>query len=93
MNGCFVLYPFKLGETLTKRINVGISTDNSFGCELAENVVCMEDIPPYDVSLRDGWAICSSEGNHTLTELKKERENRLKTGSSLLCYKKTALAG
>ena len=67
MNGCFVLYPFKLGETLTKRINVGISTDNSFGCELAENVVCMEDIPPYDVSLRDGWAICSSEGNHTLT--------------------------
>lgn len=27
----------------------------------------MEDIPPYDVSLRDGWAICSSEGNHTLT--------------------------
>ena len=67
MNGCFVLYPFKLGETLTKRINVGMSTDNSFGCELAENVVCMEDIPPYDVSLRDGWAICSSEGNHTLT--------------------------
>lgn len=67
MNGCFVLYPFKLGEALTKRINVGISTDNSFGCELAENVVCMEDIPPYDVSLRDGWAICSSEGNHTLT--------------------------
>ena len=26
MNGCFVLYPFKLGEALTKRINVGIST-------------------------------------------------------------------
>lgn len=75
MNGCFVLYPFKLGETLTKRINVGISTDNSFGCELAENVVCMEDIPPYDVSLRDGWAICSSEGNHTLTgELVKNGE-------------------
>lgn len=63
MNGCFVLYPFKLGEALTKRINVGISTDNSFGCELAENVVCMENLPPYDVSLRDGWAICSSEGN------------------------------
>lgn len=66
MNGCFVLYPFELGETLTKRINVGVSTDNSFGCELAENVVCMEDIPPYDVSLRDGWAISTTEGNHTL---------------------------
>lgn len=66
MNGCFILYPFKLGETLTKRINVGVSTDNSFGCELAEDVVCMEDIPPYDVSLRDGWAISSSEGNHRL---------------------------
>ena len=66
MNGCFVLYPFELGETLTKRINVGVSTDNSFGCELAEDVVCMEDIPPYDVSLRDGWAISTTEGNHTL---------------------------
>ena len=66
MNGCFVLYPFELGETLTKRINVGVSTDNSFGCELAEEVVCMEDIPPYDVSLRDGWAISTTEGNHTL---------------------------
>ena len=66
MNGCFVLYPFELGETLTKRINVGVSTDNSFGCELAENVVCMEDIPPYDLSLRDGWAISTTEGNHTL---------------------------
>ena len=85
MNGCFVLYPFKLGEALTKRINVGISTDNSFGCELAENVVCMEDIPPYDVSLRDGWAICSSEGNHTLTG------EPLKTGSSLLVTKKRRL--
>lgn len=66
MNGCFVLYPFELGKTLTKRINVGVSTDNSFGCELAEDVVCMEDIPPYDVSLRDGWAISTTEGNHTL---------------------------
>ena len=66
MNGCFVLYPFELGETLTKRINVGVSTDNSFGRELAEDVVCMEDIPPYDVSLRDGWAISTTEGNHTL---------------------------
>ena len=45
MNGCFVLYPFKLGETLTKRINVGISTDNSFGCELAENVVNKTSFP------------------------------------------------
>lgn len=66
MNGCFVLYPFELRKTLTKRINVGVSTDNSFGCELAEDVVCMEDIPPYDVSLRDGWAISTTEGNHTL---------------------------
>ena len=66
MNGCFVLYPFELMKTLTKRINVGVSTDNSFGCELAEDVVCMEDIPPYDVSLRDGWAISTTEGNHTL---------------------------
>ena len=75
MNGCFVLYPFELGETLTKRINVGVSTDNSFGCELAEDVVCMEDIPPYDVSLRDGWAISTTEGNHTLVgELVKNGE-------------------
>lgn len=66
MNGYFVLYPFKLGETLTKRINVGVSTNNSFGCELAEDVICMEDIPPYDLSLRDGWAINSMEGNHRL---------------------------
>lgn len=66
MNGCFVLYPFKLGKTLIRKTNVGVSTDNSFGCELAEDVVCMADIPPYDVSLRDGWAICSSEGNHEL---------------------------
>ena len=89
MNGCFVLYPLlKLGETLTKRINVGMSTDNSFGCELAENVVCMEDIPPYDVSLRDGWAICSSEGNHTLTG-----EPVKNGGAACFVTKKTALAG
>lgn len=82
MNGCFVLYPFERGETLTKRINVGVSTDNSFGCELAEDVVCMEDIPPYDVSLRDGWAISTTEGNHTLVG------EPVKTESSPLCYKK-----
>lgn len=64
MGSSFVLYPLPKGIHLGQITNRVLPTENSFGNELAEDVFCEEDIPPYDVSLRDGWAINSKEKDH-----------------------------
>ncbi len=41
---------------------------NSFGLELAEDVISKENIPPYDVAIRDGWAIATGDKHYPLKQ-------------------------
>lgn len=66
MSNIFILYPPTNGIPLVKVTNKVVLTENSFGNELAKDVFSREDIPPYDVALRDGWAINSGETTHSL---------------------------
>lgn len=68
MNGYFVLYPFELPASLKEKTVIASSLENSFGLELAEDVNSDEDIPPYDVAIRDGWAIATSDKTHHLIQ-------------------------
>lgn len=65
MKGSFVLYPVNLDNFLTKKTNVCVNAANSYGSELSQDVICQDDIPPYDVSLRDGWAIRTEDVFHS----------------------------
>lgn len=68
MKGCFVLYPFEVPFFGNVKRKVISGLDECFGLELAEDVYSDEDIPPYDVAIRDGWAICTSDENHLLKQ-------------------------
>lgn len=66
MNGNFVLYPFSRPPLPFEKVKITSPLANSFGLELAEDVISQENIPPYDVATRDGWAIATEDKHYPL---------------------------
>lgn len=66
MNGNFVLYPFSRPPLPFEKVKITSALANSFGLELAEDVISQENIPPYDVATRDGWAIATEDKHYPL---------------------------
>ncbi|MCD8339910.1 MAG: molybdenum cofactor biosynthesis protein [Burkholderiales bacterium] len=57
VSGVFVLKPSTVPFTWVKKEIVDQSINEAIGAELAESVLCEADIPPYNLALRDGWAV------------------------------------
>ncbi len=57
MSDVFVLKPSSVPFSWIKREIVLQSVYEARGAEVTENVTCQADIPPYNLALRDGWAI------------------------------------
>lgn len=59
MSGYFILYPSALPKDFLPPKKTSVPLFDALGLELTEDIFASENIPPYSVSLRDGWAVSS----------------------------------
>lgn len=59
MSGYFILYPSALPKDFLPPKKTSVPLSDALGLELTEDIFASENIPPYSVSLRDGWAVSS----------------------------------
>lgn len=60
MSGYFILYPTTLPNNFLRPKKTLALLSDALGLELTEDIFASENIPPYSVSLRDGWALSSA---------------------------------
>lgn len=63
MSGYFILYPSVLPKDFLRPKKVLAPLSDALGLELTDDIFASENIPPYSVSLRDGWALSSASSS------------------------------
>ncbi len=63
MSGYFILYPSALPKDFLPPKKTSVPLSDALGLELTEDIFASENIPPYSVSLRDGWALSSASSS------------------------------